>query len=124
MQREISQQKSMRNQHGIEIKKCCCASCQHKTIENDGTRVCSQMMLKVQQGFTCPKWAVDEGLMNAGHRKGKVKRYEYLMFVFETRMQEREAIDSGLMIADEVATLDSLRERFEKETGLSPFIIY
>jgi hypothetical protein len=113
---------SVNNAHGVKVK-CCCASCQHKTIENDGTRVCTSMMLKVQQGFTCPKWAVAEGL-NAGHRKGKVKRYEYLMFVFETRMQEREAIDSGLMIADEVATLDSLRERFEKETGLSPFIIY
>ena len=123
MQRENSQQKSMRIQHGIEIKKCC-ASCQHKKNGNDGGRICSLMQIVVGQQFTCPKWAVADGLMNAGRSQGKVKRREYLMFVFETRMQEREAIDSGLMLPEEIATLDSLRERFEKETGLSPFIIH
>jgi hypothetical protein len=123
MQSEKSQQKSMRNQHGVEIKKCC-ASCRHKKNGNDGGRICSLMQIVVGQQFTCPKWAVADGLMNAGRSQGKVKRHEYLMFVFETRMQEREAIDSGLMLPKEVATLDSLRERFEKETGLSPFIIH
>jgi hypothetical protein len=123
MQSEKFQQKSMRNQHGAEIKKCC-ASCQHKENGNDGGRICSLMQIAVGQQFTCPQWAVADGLMNAGRSQGKVKRREYLMFVFETRMQEREAIDSGLMLPEEMATLDSLRERFEKETGLSPFIIH
>jgi hypothetical protein len=55
---------------------------------------------------------------------GKVKRREYLAFVFEIRMQEREAIDNGILLPEDVATLDSLRERFELETGLSPFMIH
>lgn len=113
----------MRNQHGVKIRKCC-TSCQHRCIDYDGVRTCSLMQLVVGQRFRCPQWAVADGLMNAGRSQGKVKRREYLMFVFETRMQEREAIDEGLMVPEEMATLDSLRERFERETGLSPFVIH
>ena len=115
--------KSMLNQHGIVIKKCC-ASCQHKGIENDGTRICQLMQLKVQQKFKCPKWQPAESFAQAGSSKGKVKRREYLMFVFETRMQEQEAIAAGKMLPTEVATLDSLRKRFEEMTGLSPYMIH
>ena len=103
--------KSMLNQHGIVIKKCC-ASCQHKTVENDGTRICQLMQLKVQQKFKCQKWQPAESFSQAGSSKGKVKRREYLMFVFEIRMQGCDD------------TLDSLRQRFELETGLSPFVIH
>ena len=39
---------SVRNAYGCKIKKCC-ASCQHKCINGDGTRVCAKMMLKVEQ---------------------------------------------------------------------------
>ena len=52
-----------------------------------------------------------------------VKRHEYLMMVFEARMQEREAIENGILLPEDMATLDSLRKRFEAETGLSPFVI-
>ena len=102
----------------------CCASCRHKTIENDGSRVCSLMQIMVKQQFRCPKWAVTDGLAQRERHKGKVKRREYLMFVFEIRMQEREAIDNGILLPEDVATLDSLRQRFELETGLSPFVIH
>ena len=111
------------NGHGIKVCKIC-ASCQHKGIENDGTRICQLMQLKVQQKFKCPKWQPAESFAQAGSSKGKVKRREYLMFVFETRMQEREKLDQELISAEEVATLDSLRKRFEEETGLSAYIIY
>ena len=43
------------NIHGVTIKQCC-ASCQHKVIENDGTRVCRKMLLKVKSGFCCGLW--------------------------------------------------------------------
>ena len=92
------------------IKKCC-ASCGYKTIENDERRVCRLMQLVVEQLMVCPKWRMAEGLMNAGRSKGKIKRYEYLVFVFEVRMQGCDD------------TLDTLRKRFEEETGLSPFMI-
>ena len=47
--------RSVRNAHGVKVKRCC-ASCQHKCIEIDGTRVCALMMLKVQQKFKCKQW--------------------------------------------------------------------
>ena len=123
MERKDSQKKSMRNQHGIEIRKCC-ASCQHKCTDTDGRRICGLMQIVVEQKFDCPKWELTEGQQNAGRSGGKVKRREYLMFVFETRMQEQEAIEAGMMLPTEVATLDSLRKRFEEMTGLSPYMIH
>ena len=81
------------------------------------------MQIMVKQHFKCPKWAVTDGLARQDWQMGKVKRREYLMFVFEVRMQEREAIDDGILLPEDVATLDTLRQRFEQETGLSPFVI-
>ena len=63
---------SVRNAHGCKIKKCC-ASCQHKCIEKDGTRICSQMMLKVQQKFKCKNWQMSDGMKNAGKGGGVVR---------------------------------------------------
>ena len=67
MQKENLQQKTIRNQYGIEIKKCC-ASCRHKKIKADGSRICALMQIVVSQQFVCPKWAVTDGLINAGKR--------------------------------------------------------
>ena len=106
-----------------KIKECC-ASCQHKKVENDGSRVCQLMQIVVKQQMKCPKWDMAEGLANMSRSQGVIKRREYLMFVFEVRIQEREAIDNGILIPEDVATLDSLRKRFEAETGLSPFVIH
>ena len=64
---------SVRNAHGCKIKKCC-ASCQHKCIESDGTRVCAQMMIKVEQKFKCKQWLMSDGLKNAGLQNGGVVR--------------------------------------------------
>ena len=111
------------NRYGITVKKCC-ASCQHKCTDTDGRRICGLMQIVVEQKFDCPKWELAEGQQNAGRSGGKVKRREYLMFVFETRMQEQEAIEAGKMLPTEVATLDSLRKRFEEMTGLSPYMIH
>ena len=45
----------------MEVKRIC-ASCKHKNIENDGTRVCTKMELKVPQQFHCKLWEMAEGL--------------------------------------------------------------
>ena len=66
---------SVRNAHGVKVKRCC-ASCQHKCIETDGTRVCAQMMIKVQQKFKCKKWQMSDGLKNAGKGGGVVRNIE------------------------------------------------
>lgn len=53
------------NQYHVRVRKWC-ASCEHKEIENDGTRVCQKMQLKVPQDFICPMWQMSQGLQNAG----------------------------------------------------------
>ena len=53
------------NAYHISVKKMC-ASCQFKEVENDGTRVCQKMHLKVPRDFVCPKWQMSDGLWNAG----------------------------------------------------------
>ena len=57
----------------ICVKKWC-ASCRHKDVENDGTRFCQLMQLKVAQAFVCPKWQMSDGLSNAGMSGGVVKK--------------------------------------------------
>ncbi len=112
-----------KNQFGVCIK-LQCASCANKEVDNDGTRICQVMKIKVEQQSVCPRWQMSDQAGKAGCSMGRVKRREYLQFVFTVRMQERDLLKNGQMKADEVATPDSLRERFEKETGLTPFIIH
>ena len=64
---------SVRNAHGVKVKRGC-ASCEHKCIEKDGTRVCAQMMLKVEQKFKCKQWEMSEGMKNAGLQTGGAVR--------------------------------------------------
>ena len=104
--------------------KSCCASCGYKTIDEDGVRTCQLMQILVSQQFRCHKWKVAKGLRNLCHNQGVIKRHEYLMFVLEVRMQEWEAVDNGILLPEDAETLDSLRKRFEAETGLSPFVIH
>ena len=63
---------SVRNAHGVKVKRCC-ASCQHKCIDSEGTRFCAQMMLKVEQKFKCKQWQMSDGLKNAGKGGGVVR---------------------------------------------------
>lgn len=63
---------SVRNAHGVKVKRCC-ASCQHKCIDSEGTRVCAQMMIKVEQKFKCKQWQMSDGLKNAGKGGGVVR---------------------------------------------------
>jgi len=63
---------SVRNAHGVKVKRCC-ASCQHKCIDSEGTRVCAQMMIKVEQKFKCKQWQMSDGMKNAGKGGGVVR---------------------------------------------------
>jgi hypothetical protein len=42
-------------------------------VDNEGTRICSGMMLKVPQNFICPKWQMSDGMKNAGKGGGVVR---------------------------------------------------
>ena len=66
---------SVRNAHGCKIRKCC-ASCQHKCIESDGTRFCAQMLIKVEQKFKCKQWQMSDGLKKAGKGGGVARHKE------------------------------------------------
>ncbi len=66
---------SVRNAHGCKVKRCC-ASCQHKCIGTDGTRICAEMMLKVVPRFRCKKWLMSDGMKNAGRGGGRIRYKE------------------------------------------------
>ena len=61
------------NIYQVRVRKWC-GSCQHREVLNDGTRVCQQMNLKVQQTFVCQQWQMSDGLKNAGLLQGGVVR--------------------------------------------------
>lgn len=66
---------SVLNVRHMKVKRIC-ASCQHKCIENDGTRICALMMLKVEQRFVCPQWQMCDGLQNAGKGGGAARHID------------------------------------------------
>ena len=61
------------NGYHVKVKRIC-ASCRHREILDDGTRICTMMQLKVKQKFVCPKWEMSDGLKNAGLQTGAVVR--------------------------------------------------
>jgi len=61
------------NMYRVRVRKWC-ASCQHKEVLDDGTRICAMMQLKVKQKFVCQKWQMSDGLKNAGLQTGAVVR--------------------------------------------------
>ena len=63
---------SVRNAYGVKVKRCC-ASCQHKCIEIDGTRFCALTMIKVEQKSKCKQWQMSDGMKNAGKGGGVVR---------------------------------------------------
>jgi len=63
---------SVRNSYGVKVKKCC-ASCQHKYIDFEGTRICALKMMMVEQKFKCKQWQMSDGMNNAGMGSGVVR---------------------------------------------------
>ena len=61
------------NAYHIKVNKMC-ASCQHKEVLRDGSRICQKVGLKVEQTFVCCHWEMNDGLKNAGLQNGGVVR--------------------------------------------------
>ena len=61
-----------RNLHGIKVKTCC-ASCIFKKYASDGRRICTCHHMTVKAKNKCKDWLMDEVMMNAGSRLGKVR---------------------------------------------------
>jgi hypothetical protein len=106
----------VRNPQGFSVRRCC-ASCQHKCIENDGKRCCDRTQKRVEQQGCCEQWQMSEGMKNAGRIWGKVKRKDYLLVVLGIRMEERNALERGIIGPEAVTLLETVREQFENENG-------
>ena len=60
------------NKYRVCVKKWC-GSCEHREVDEEGTRICRKMQLVVQQKFVCPFWRLSSGLRNAGRSWGTVR---------------------------------------------------
>ena len=63
------------NAYHIKVNKMC-ASCQHKEVLRDGSRICQKVGLKVEQTFVCRHWEMNDGLKNVGLQTGGVVRFK------------------------------------------------
>ena len=104
-----------KNQHGIEVKKCC-ASCKHKDLTRLVlARYCSQHHEKVKPRECCKQWEISEQMQAAGSAGGKVKKKAYLQYVLEVR--EDESLADQLKIQFPHKSLEQIRKDFEEKNG-------
>ena len=104
------------NGYGARVKKQC-ASCQYRNVENDGTRFCPLLGMKVRQKFGCKRWKMDRSCEVASMRMGKVKRKEYLVFALAVRREEWEDIRNGIITEQDCLPVDEIRRMFEESFG-------
>ena len=112
---------SVRNDQRVRVKKCC-ASCMHREIQADGSRVCSLMEIIRGAKDCCPNWEMTLGLRHAGKPYGRVKSKEYLRHVITTREIEDIAIQEGRLQEIDRASLEDIREKFREQHG-SEYVI-
>ena len=104
---------SVRNERGVKVRKCC-ASCQWKEIEADGTRVCKLMKQIVEQKSRCKKWQMSEGLKNAGNSGGRIHDKDYLDYVMRIRQKEsvRLTESEGKGMTLEMVRAETIRMKY------------
>ena len=104
-----------RNQHGIEVKKCC-ASCKHKDLTRLVlARYCSQHHEKVKPRECCEQWEMSEQMEAAGSGGGKVKKKAYLKYVLDVREDESLADQLGIKFPHK--SIGQIRKDFEEKNG-------
>ena len=104
-----------RNQHGIEVKKCC-ASCKHKDLTRLVlARYCSQHQKKVKPRECCEQWEMSEQMEAAGSGGGKVKKKAYLKYVLDVREDESLADQLGIKFPHK--SIGQIRKDFEEKNG-------
>ena len=104
-----------RNQHGIEVKKCC-ASCKHKDLTRLVlARYCSQHHEKVKPRECCEQWEMSEQMEAAGSGGGKVKKKAYLKYVLDVREDESLADQLGIKFPHK--SIEQIRRDFEEKNG-------
>ena len=96
-----------------KVKKCC-ASCQHRNIDNEGTRVCELMNIVVKPDFCCMNWNLREGLDKAGLCRGTIKKKEYLIYAMMVRREEDVAIQNGTLREEQRKTVEEIRSSYKE----------
>ena len=92
------------NRYGIAVKKCC-ASCQHKCLDDFGCRKCELTNRKVRGKNRCDDWELSEQLESIGCERGRVQRRAYQLTLMDLRATEC------------VKPIEVIRQEFEKENG-------
>lgn len=103
----------------LRVKKCC-ASCIHKQIENDGSRVCPLNDKYVEPNEVCENWAMDYNTSQAGVCRGRIHQKEYLMFALAIRLGEGvEALRAKKKgePAPEPKLIEEIRYEYERDYG-------
>ena len=104
-----------RNQHGIEVNKCC-ASCKYKDLTRLVlARYCTQHQKKVKPRECCEQWEMSEQMQAAGTSGGKVKKKAYLQYVMSVR--DDESLADQLKIQFPHKSIEQIRRDFEEKNG-------
>ena len=113
--KNIMKHQVMRNEHGIEVKKCC-ASCKHKDLTRLlSARFCSLHQKKVKPRECCEQWEMSEQMEAAGSGGGKVKKKAYLQYVMSVR--DDESLADQLKIQFPHKSIEQIRRDFEEKNG-------
>lgn len=97
----------VKNSHGALIKKCC-ASCIHHEPENEFRRKCNAGEGSVKPTSCCADWHMMPKLDNAGLGDGRIKRREYLKYVYNYIQPPPPAKQTSIR---------EIRQEFEAEHG-------
>ena len=94
-----------------------CTTCMHRFEDDEECQMCKLTGVSVDGIDLCSGWKMAEGYQQAGRKRGKIKKKEYLMFVQMQREQEHKAIKQGILKEEECKTSEELRAMYEEEFG-------
>jgi len=92
------------NRYGITVKKCC-ASCQHKVLDDIVCRRCELTDRKVRAKNRCGNWELSEQLESIGCERGHVQRRAYQLTLMDLRATEC------------TKPIEVIRQEFEEKHG-------
>lgn len=64
---------TVKNSYGHEVHQWC-GSCKNCLIEDDGSRICDLMQIKVKRDFVCSHWLMNDAVRVAGLQNHGVVR--------------------------------------------------
>lgn len=118
--KSLNQLERVPNKYGIMVKKCC-ASCQHKELDDFARRNCQLTKKRVRACYVCGDWEMSKMLETLGCERGKVQRRDYQLTLLEVRASEGLAEMRGETVNPK--PLEDIQKEFEAEHG-PRFLIY